>query len=957
MKKFLSIILSAVIIISMLLSAVTVNAATPASFETDFSAYTGTSTFKAAYDSSGKQIDFTFSKTADGLRYFRKSDEVLYNPTGGDRTHLAGYRVFGVSKTGSNTSLFEVSANTCYMVELSYNCVTLGEGADITLKTAYNHHGGYADGTNDYINMKTEPNGTTDVVINSTGSKKITAYFTTSEIISNRNRLFMYIDTTLNKGFDLDITFTYLKITPLPSITVVDVNSGNETLYYGVAGTAFSLEYTPAQEIQLANSKGEYVRPAVDLFADSELKNAATSVTFPESGNAVYYIENENVTIENQVAFCGFDSYNLRNKLANTENQTAGFGTLATALANSGTITEEDAYTGSKSLKIVSNGSTADNDVCYYIGNGYEMTEGVTYRLTFRYRAANSNNAGGVTFMFNSANSFSDIPSVDNVSENSLKISADSLNANTVWKRVTLYYTADLNPRDNLSEYTAEDERLLLAPVLRVIPEDGKAASIYVDTCVISKVVESVGTSVLVDESAEQAGAQAIRFFFTYNLNDEKIVTDSASSPVAKRGIIYAASKDLSSPSLLNLENAAENDKIFALEKTDLSSCWSYNEEDGKTVFSFYLKDIPERNLNCRLSARAYVQLEDGTVFYSSVLNESANTVKEKVERKDMYYEFVDVGNEYKDFNIYIPTTETSGLYYTKFQFKYTKQAQAANIADAQKANTAYNQETYRIQGASLVKKAKDNVTFTEVYKLLQSGEIEFAVKESGTTDFIGGYHGDEIMNWSKLVIDGKEIDLKGEALGISTCNSIVFETDTVMYRCASGTAENTKGTAVANHYLKYVIDSKNGIVLTQNLEWLVGGLKLESPMVCMYTVNRYSNNKIVTDTIDYYKWDGSYIDTVDASIYGPNVEGGNKYSSYAGPAYACAYSKKSGITAYVGYENVEGLKDKFNNYVWIRPYGDNKVYYQANAGSTTVAGEKWEWIDYFYFDYAVPNN
>jgi hypothetical protein len=270
----------------------------------------------------------------------------------------------------------------------------------------------------------------------------------------------------------------------------------------------------------------------------------------------------------------------------------------------------------------------------------------------------------------------------------------------------------------------------------------------------------------------------------------------------------------------------------------------------------------------------------------------------------------------------------------------------------ANKANTGYNQETYRIMGADLVEKTGD--TFTKkVEDILHAGELELAIREnrSGVNDFIGGYHGDEIMNYAKLYVDGEQIVINGEEKGITPCRNITFETDTVMYRCASGTKENPKGTAVCNHYLFYEINSKTGFSITQKVEWLVNDFKNNIPMVCMFTVGRYSGTQKITDTIEYYKWDGSYIDTMDATNYGRTDET-NLYSSYNGPAYAVAYSKNSGFKATVGYKNVRGLTDTFQNYVWVRPYGDNKIYFKANANRTNQIGEVWEWVNYFNFDY-----
>ena len=344
--------------------------------------------------------------------------------------------------------------------------------------------------------------------------------------------------------------------------------------------------------------------------------------------------------------------------------------------------------------------------------------------------------------------------------------------------------------------------------------------------------------------------------------------------------------------------------------------------------------------------------LSDGTVYYSEVISESVNSVKEKQNNKDMYYELVDTGEEYKDVYIYTPTSDVSGKYYIRYNLCYTLSAQPDDMTVANKANTGYNQETYRIKGAYLTEKTQDGFK-VKMTGLLHEGELEFAIKESRSdvNDFIGGYHGDEIMKYAYLYVDGEQIVLNGDVKGLTACKEIGFVTDTTMYRCASGTAENKKGTAVCEHYLDYKINSKDGIVIDQKVTWLVDDFKNNVPMVCMFTIGRYTGNTKITDIIEYYKWDGSYVDTVDATGYGLGQEGFG-YSSYNGPAYAVAYSKDSGFKATVGYKNIRGLTGEYQNYIWIRPYNDNKAYFKANAGRTNQKGEVWEWTNYFDFDY-----
>lgn len=258
------------------------------------------------------------------------------------------------------------------------------------------------------------------------------------------------------------------------------------------------------------------------------------------------------------------------------------------------------------------------------------------------------------------------------------------------------------------------------------------------------------------------------------------------------------------------------------------------------------------------------------------------------------------------------------------------------------------NQKTYRIIGADLVKKTGSN--FEKIQQLLQNGEIEFAFSEDGAGDFVGGFHGDEIMGFAELTADGKTVDLSKEC-DLQTCKRLIFETKTKMFRCNSDTTE-TPSQWVNNHTLKYTITSKDGICLEQALQWKVSDLKIRKAMACMFTIYRCTDkNERITDVLEYHKWNGDIYDVIDVSNDGPK-ENYNEYCSYSGPSYVNIYGKDSGIFAQVGYKTVKGIKDELCNHCWIRPYGDNKPYFSVNEGTTVKEDEEWQWINYYKIDY-----
>lgn len=295
----------------------------------------------------------------------------------------------------------------------------------------------------------------------------------------------------------------------------------------------------------------------------------------------------------------------------------------------------------------------------------------------------------------------------------------------------------------------------------------------------------------------------------------------------------------------------------------------------------------------------------------------------------------------YGDFEVYTKTQKSD--YYINYHFVFTEEESKPELEFNGGTNDGANQRTYRIIGADLVEKTANG--FKEKMQLLQQGELEFAYLESGAGDFVGGFHGDEVMDSAELCADGKTIDLFNEC-ELQSCNELVFLLTAKMFRC------NSDSRQVNNHVLKYTIKSDCEIELDQSVEWLVNNLKIDKAMLCMLTIYRCDvQNNRVTDILKYHKWDNDICDIIDTGDFDADSNL-IKNCSYSGQGYVIAYGKNSGIFAKAGYKSIAGIKGEFNNYCWVRPFGDNKTYFSANNGATVKCGDFWHWINYYKLDY-----
>ncbi len=911
----------------------------------DFSKYKVGKAFKQYCDESGNYVEngYTFKMVEDGLQYKRDKDEVFYNPSKAVKTTLPAYKTFPFSEDGSGKG-YRLKSDTAYQIVLNYNLKSISDDAEVVLGGRAAQYDGSADvayiTNSKAITMYSDAEMTKTAVIKELGGGTLTAYFKCDGFNSVNSKIWDALFLVLNStnASDVELVISSMSIKPISAIEV-HYSNGTVKNYVGEPGSVLNLSDLPVEnkETYYYGSLGEYTIKSVKLYNDEALTDLATNVVFPDSGTKILYgIDSESCGTANQVAFCGFDAYSLRNSsIAGNKD----FALISGVLSKSSSITDEEAYSGNKSLKIVSDGNTSQDYTCNYIGNGYEMEEGITYQLKLRYKSANTNNNGGVSFKFGCGANRDDIPDIIGNSSNEYTVSKTELNADTDWHEATMVFTADIGNRKNLKTDYQNDGYKLLAPILNVIPNGG-AVSLYIDSIVISRVAIKEDAE-LITEGSQSTGISLA--FSYYSDSNGKLSLAGNTETVKEYGIIIGNADEVKNYEL-NLTDSADNSKIKVYKSDNLEKL--YDSSIGKMTFKV---NVSADKADSKISARGYVRLSDDKVYYSSVNTQSINSIENKDTWDDVYYQVKkpSTGVAYSSFEVYTKSS-VSNIYYINYHFVYTEKAAKPELEFGGGTDDGANQKTYRIIGADLVKKSGN--TFTKVNQLLQNGEIEFAFSETGAGDFVGGFHGDEIMEFAELQADGKTVDLTKESQ-LASCKQLVFETKTKMFRCNSDTV-TTPAQQVNSHTLKYTVTSKDGIKLEQSLNWLVSDLKIRKAMACMFTVYRCTDkNERITDILEYHKWDGSVYDVFDVSNVGPKESLAGD-CSYSGPSYVNIYGKDSGIFAKVGYKVEKGLQDVFCNTYSIRQYNDNKPYFSVNEKTTVKSGEEWRWVNYYNLDY-----
>ena len=571
---------------------------------------------KTAHPSNGNYsinsvvIDFgdEYTLQGSGNDYFTKNDGfVSYSYSGTAREK----RMITPNLTGANnTKALEnggnaLKAGTTYKVTLRLDIKAVGEQTKLTYILApgnnRNFHARYNDnvvetalatnlsttnGYQDFVYYITTPDEwpVLDVVRSSgvytTWNEELYNSDTTRYELKTKdefnyvqNRIFFSIydgQSTVTCDFD-SITFEETTATNL----YVKENGEYKLLetIHGVPGDDLTLPESISDEIYTADAPtGSAAKTSYsNWYADADCTNKAVT----KFANFDVDIFCDSLTTEslvdytNQEIFVGFDTYSQR-----TEGLTEGL-----------TLSTEDAYSGKVSLKAE---LAAGASGIFELKNDHtlDLADGKTYQADLYYKST-----APVSLSLGIANGV--------VANGITPLASTSLVTASDWTKVTVVFTAD-----GAVSGTVLAARLIAA-------ED---AVVYVDTIIVSSVTGFSG--------ATTTDGTDIRFMMSYtDEGSETIKIAGIDYQVAEHGVMIKG-QDCNGALTADSTDAG----VYTFSQTDLTNFWSKDDETGETVYTAYVNGFSADD-TYEISARGYVKLANGTIFYTDVATYSVATV------------------------------------------------------------------------------------------------------------------------------------------------------------------------------------------------------------------------------------------------------------------------------------------------------------------------------------------
>lgn len=480
----------------------------------------------------------------------------------------AGDQTWGVNgcyPINDGTNFYYLEPNTCYTVTLDVNAT---EVVDREVGCPFHLvYGPYYSGSGWSTDSKRYQGVLTNIV---QYEKGVATYPDAAEVVEHDDGW-----KTLTFKFTTPVAFPSNEASfPFGNILAI---YGNWTKGITMNFDNIIIEKAPAVNFVLEN--GTFERQ--NYFVGDK-------VVFPESDNTskdVYFEDGTGYTT------FGFNWYTDADctKLADTENTVVSNKNLTFYQKNNTLIDFNDnqvSYFGFENDEIIEGfanvnggyesltaGKAIENYA--YLGNG-SISKGVTYKLTMFYKSASN-----VDFEIHGLNS--------------------KLNAANNWTKAEFSFVAKNNDL--------------------IINFNNVPSELIIDTIVVSKVAVTEGFSILTSESEATVNKQAIRAYFGYNAENNKVTLNGSEFDVVERGIIFASA-------LNDGELTLETENTVVVSKdNNFENCWNY--EDGKITFSAYVKDFG-LNDKRELYAVGYVKLSDGVTYYSEVQNNSVDFMKKE---------------------------------------------------------------------------------------------------------------------------------------------------------------------------------------------------------------------------------------------------------------------------------------------------------------------------------------
>ncbi|HHF3172388.1 TPA: hypothetical protein ACPJ17_001118 [Vibrio alginolyticus] len=201
-------------------------------------------------------------------------------------------------------------------------------------------------------------------------------------------------------------------------------------------------------------------------------------------------------------------------------------------------------------------------------------------------------------------------------------------------------------------------------------------------------------------------------------------------------------------------------------------------------------------------------------------------------------------------------------------------------------------------------------------------GEWEAAIREVGADDFIGGFHGDEILNLVTLTINGKEVLLSDSQ----------YIADSFTFYQASDLYSWYTGDIVAKHIKEYTF-SQVGFTLKQKIEWKKS-IEISRAYLSMLPIKRKidsTSGTQITDTSWY--WPSGTVQDVSESGFPVIVSNSDDEVWLEGAESRFrAEVKMTERPLLPGYNLFVHNSDAYN-----------KIYFDISKQYTTRVGEVWE--------------
>lgn len=213
------------------------------------------------------------------------------------------------------------------------------------------------------------------------------------------------------------------------------------------------------------------------------------------------------------------------------------------------------------------------------------------------------------------------------------------------------------------------------------------------------------------------------------------------------------------------------------------------------------------------------------------------------IEREPSYYE-KDI--EFKDDKIYILKLGEKIQIFMKNEdldnfVGYTLSREKASRNDS---SLSSNYDVMRITNAATYEIGSDN-RFNKIFDITNDKEWEFAIKEEGTNDFIGGAtHGDEILNEFAIEVDNKQMDVN-ENIMYQESDELIISATSDLYRDSSTTEDLEK---VATRDVIYTFNA-DGLNVSQQIDF-VDDMVIERSYLAMLPILRDKNGVQITDTV-----------------------------------------------------------------------------------------------------------